>query len=196
MRSRTARGANISALYHWTLGAVRLSPPLWQAPKSRTNVRHNHARRTHTSAQNYARHAAPDRRALPGLQRGLVCFFRALARRGSPPVSGATLIEYRPRPRRNDLRHRLNAGSRRPDQSSRRGSERVVREHMQHSASVGRQNDAHVPWRPQRITPSTRARNLDHAVDALASSRFAGAHRHTLHHGAAAPRQGHRRYRQ
>ena len=112
------------------------------------------------------------------------------------PVSRATLIEYRPRPRRNDLRHRLNAGSRRPDQSSRRGSERVVREHMQHSASVGRQNDAHVPWRPQRITPSTRARNLDHAVDALASSRFAGAHRHTLHHGAAAPRQGHRRYRQ
>ena len=145
MRSRTARGANISALYHWTLGAVRLSPPLWQAPKSGqtcgiiTLDAHILARKITQGMRH------PIGELCQASSEASPAFFGPSHAAARLPVSGATLIEYRPRPRRNDLRHRLNAGSRRPDQSSRRGSERVVREHMQHSASAGPQNDAHVP---------------------------------------------------
>ena len=81
-------------------------------PKVRTNVRHNHARRTHTSAQNYARRKQESSARPPAKPPQL--FPGPRTSRLRLPVSGATLLEYRPRRRRNDLSQRWNAGSRRP----------------------------------------------------------------------------------
>ena len=110
---RTARGAIIKALSH---NAKRCKA--FTAAVGRQN-----ARSKRRAPNPLATHTLARKIALRVQHTAFKSYIRPTARPpqlfGGPstrlPVSGATLIEYRPPPRRNDLRHRLNAGSRRPD---------------------------------------------------------------------------------